>query len=77
MKEEIREQIEREIKHVLYKQGKNRICMSNIWGIDDYGRDALFAKDGISVSYVQELECLEFLGLSNDDYNYFFRKYGY
>ena len=77
MKEEIREQIESAIKETLRSCGRKKIQMFNCFGFIGERKVTLFYNGEIGVFYTPGYEYIELLGLREDDYNYFFRKYGY
>ena len=77
MKEEIREQIESAIKETLRSCGRKKIQMFDCPDLVGDYKVTLFYNHDIGVFYAPGYEYIELLGLSEDVYSYFFRKYGY
>ena len=77
MNREIKQRIEKVLQELLEDLGLEHIQMYDCRDIMGDFKVALLSCEDIEVLYAPNYNYVEILGLDEEDYNYFFDKYGY
>lgn len=77
MNKETKKKIENVLKVLLFAKEKKKIQMFDCYDIMGDYKETLFENNEVEVLYAPNYEYVEIVGLSDKDYNYFFKKYGY
>lgn len=77
MSNKTKQQIEGVLQELLEELGEDRIQMFDCQGIISDYKSVLFSGKEVDVLYAPDYKYVEILGLDKEDYDYFFKKYGY
>lgn len=77
MNSKTKQRIEKVLQELLEELDKDRIQMFDCRDIMGDFKVALLSCEEIKVLYAPEYNYVEILGVDEEDYNYFFKKYGY
>lgn len=77
MNSKTKQRIEKVLQELLEELGQDRIQMFNCRDIMGDSKAVLLSCEEIKVLYAPDYNYVEILGLDEEDYDYFFEKYGY
>lgn len=77
MRKETKKEIENALKVILNIVDRDKVQMFDCYDIAGDYKEVFFKNDEVEVLYAPHYEYVEIIGLSDKDYNYFLKKYGY
>lgn len=77
MSKETKEIVEGILKVIVSQNKNKKIQMYDCYDILGDYKEILYKNDEVEVLYAPYYDYVEIIGLTDIDYNYFFKKYGY